>query len=498
MRPMSRRILTLAGAALLSGCSLIPGYKPPAAPAETGYTANGVPRMASVDGAGSAQHFAVGKKISGSWWKVFRSPALDDILNEAVKGNRTLAAAKASLAQAHEAVAVAAGGFYPQLDFGAGAQRQRNNYKAVGLTAFPPREFNIYSLGPTVSYSFNPAGLTTKRVEQAKALEALQNYETQAAYLTLTGGVVTEVVTIASIRAQIRAVEDILRDDAHNLRLVQDELKAGAATDLDIQTANSQLASDRTLLPPLRQRLSVARHALAVLLGRSPAAWTPPDFDLDQLTLPTELPVSLPSALVHQRPDILAAEARLHAAAAAVGIANAELYPNIRLSADVMQTFLKPDAIFDPASNVWAFGANLAAPLFHGGALHAQKRGSEDAFDAARARYEQTVLQSFGQIADLLEGLSHDAQMLAAEHHAYQSASRALQLVRTSYQLGNSTLLQVLDAQRIFEHARIGLARAQAQRYLDSAQLFVAMGGGWWAHPVGAARAGAAARPARF
>jgi NodT family efflux transporter outer membrane factor (OMF) lipoprotein len=477
---MPRRILTLASAALLSGCGLIPGYNPPAAPSEPGYTAAGVPKVASVNGAGTDQHFALGQEISGSWWKLFRSSALDDILTQAVAGNRTLAAATASLAQAHEAVAVAAGGFYPQLDFSAGAQRQRNNYKAVGLTGFPPKEFNVYSLGPTVSYSFNPAGLTSKRVEQARALEAMQNYQMQAAYLTLTGSVTTEVITIASIRAQIKAVEELLNDDAHNLRLVQDELQAGAATDLDVETADSQLASDRTLLPPLRQQLSVARHALAVLVGKAPARWAPPDFDLDQLTLPAELPVSLPSALVRQRPDILVAESQLHAASAAVGVANAELYPNITLSADVMQQFLKPQAIFDPASNIWNFGASMAAPLFHGGALRAQKRGSEDAYQAALATYEQTVLQSFGQIADLLEGLSHDAELLAAEQTAYQSASRALELVRTSYGLGNSTLLQVLDAQRIFQQARIGLARAQAQRYLDSAQLFVAMGGGWW------------------
>ncbi len=480
MTAMLRRTLTLASAALLSACGLIPGYKPPAAPTEAGYTAAGVPSVPSVNGAGADQHFALGQKISGSWWTLFRSPALDDVLTQAVAGNRTLAAANASLAEAHEAVAVAAGGYYPQLDFSAGAQRERNNYKAVGLTGFPPKEFNVYSLGPTVSYSFNPAGLTVKRVEQARALEAMQNYQMQAAYLTLTGSVATEVITIASIRAQIKAVEDLLNDDQHNLQLVQDELRAGAATDLDVETANSQLASDKTSLPPLRQQLSVARHALAVLVGKAPSTWTPPDVDLDQLTLPGEVPVSLPSALVRQRPDILVAESQLHAASAAVGVANAELYPNITLTADVMQQFLKPEAIFDPASNVWNLGASMAAPLFHGGALRAQKRGSEDAYQAALATYEQTVLQSFGQVADLLEGLSHDAELLAAEQTAYQSAGKALELVRTSYRLGNSTLLQVLDAQRIFQQARVGLARAQAQRYLDSAQLFVAMGGGWW------------------
>jgi NodT family efflux transporter outer membrane factor (OMF) lipoprotein len=480
MTAMLRSILALTGAALLAGCGLIPGYKAPPPPTETGYTPNALPSVLSAGGAGADQRFVLGEKISGSWWKLFGSSALDGVLAEAVQGNRTLAAAKASLAEAREAVAVAAAGYYPQADFTTSAERERNNFKAVGLTGFPPKQFNVYSLGPTVSYSFNPAGLTGKQVEQARALEAVQNYETEAAYLTLTGSVATEIITVASIRAQIKAIEDLLNDDAHNLRLVQDELRAGAATDLDVETANSQLASDRTLLPPLRQQLSTAHHALAVLVGKPPVSWSPPDIDLDALTLPAELPVSLPSELVHQRPDILVSESQLHAASAAVGIANAALYPEITLSAGVMQQFLKPETIFDPASNIWNVGASMAAPLFHGGALRAQKRGSEDAYQAALANYEQTVLQSFGQVADLLDGLSHDAELLAAEQTAYQSASKALDLVRTSYGLGNSTLLQVLDAQRIFQQARIGLVRAQAQRYLDSAQLFVAMGGGWW------------------
>jgi NodT family efflux transporter outer membrane factor (OMF) lipoprotein len=265
---------------------------------------------------------------------------------------------------------------------------------------------------------------------------------------------------------------------------------AGAGTDLDIQTANAQLASDRTLLPPLRQQLSVAQHALAVLVGKTPANWSAPDFALDQLTLPQELPVSLPSALVHQRPDILEAEAQLGVASAAVGVANAQLYPTINLTADVVQTFTKPERIFDPLSNMWAVAANLAAPIFHGGSLQAQKRETEHTYDATLASYEQTVLSAFGQVADLLDALAHDSEQLAAQQTAYQSNVSTVALTRTSFSLGNASLLQVLDAQRQLEQARLGLARAVAQRYLDSAQLFVALGGGWWNQsPAGAAAA---------
>ena len=487
---MTRRILALGLTALVSACASGPDFKQPAAPTDTAYASAGAaPTIPSVHGAGVDQHFAPGAKIAAEWWSLYRSSALDEVLRQAIAGNRNLAAATASLRQAHEAVLVAASGYYPHVDFNASALRERNNFKAVGITVFPPKEFNVYTLGPTVSYSVDLFGLTGRQVEQAAALEEAQNYELQAAYLTLTGSAVTEAVTIASLRAQIKAIEDILTDDQNNLRLVRDQLNAGTATDLDVETATSQLASDRTQLAPLRQQLSVAQHALTVLVGKTPAGWAPPDFDLDNLTLPGEVPVSLPSALVRQRPDILVAEAQLHAASASVGIATAELYPSINISASIAQQFLKPDTIFDPASNIWNVGSSLAAPLFHGGALQAQKRGAEAAFQSSLASYEQTVLASFGQVADLLDGLAHDAELLAAEQTASDAAAAALRLTRTSYSLGSATLLQVLDTQRSFEQARLGLVRAQAQRYLDTAQLFVALGGGWWERPAAQAAA---------
>ena len=222
-------------AALLSACANGPIFAPPAAPSDSGYTKDGVPAVPSVNAAGTDQHFALGQKITAGWWTLFRSPQLDDVLNEAVAGNRNLAAATASLAEAHEAVLVAAGVYYPQVDFGASAARQRQNYQAEGLTGFPPKEFNFYSLGPTVSYNFDLNGLTSRRVEEQRALEQSQNYQFQAAYLTLTGSVVTEAVSIASIRAQIQADQDIVADDQSNLQLVQNELEAGAATNLDIE-----------------------------------------------------------------------------------------------------------------------------------------------------------------------------------------------------------------------------------------------------------------------
>jgi len=260
---------------------------------------------------------------------------------------------------------------------------------------------------------------------------------------------------------------------------VQRELKAGEATQIDVETAQSQLENDRTFLPPLRQQLSAARNALSLLAGRSPASWTPPDFDLDRLTLPDLVPVSLPSQLVRQRPDILAAEAQLHAASAAIGVATAQLYPQISLSASYEQMSNHPENWFALQSSAWSLAAGLTAPVFHGGQLTAQKRAAVAAFDATLAGYRQSVLTAFAQVATVLDALQHDAELADAQKRALDTAERSLKLTRTAYAGGTIGILLVVDAQRRYSQARIGYVRAVAQRYLDTVQLFAAMGGGW-------------------
>jgi NodT family efflux transporter outer membrane factor (OMF) lipoprotein len=219
---------------------------------------------------------------------------------------------------------------------------------------------------------------------------------------------------------------------------------------------------------------------LTVLVAETPGTWTPPDFTLDSLVLPADIPVSLPSALVRQRPDILAAEAELHAASAAVGVATAQLYPDITLTAAVEQIGLAPHALLTAGDNVWNFGAGVTAPLFHGGALRAQERAAEDNFNSARAVYQQVVLQSFAQVADALDSLANNTRLLGEQRAALDSSRRSLELTRRAYEAGDVALLQVLDASRLYSRARLGYAQAEAQRYIDTAQLFLAMGGGWW------------------
>ena len=289
-----------------------------------------------------------------------------------------------------------------------------------------PAYSSLYRVGGTVSYLFDIWGGTERAIEQSAALADAADFEVDAAYLTLTGNAVTEAITIASLRAQIEAVGNIIADDETNVRLVESEVRNGIATELDVETAQTQLETDRTLLPPLRQQISAARHALAVLAGEAAGGWSPPDFDLDALSLPMELPLSLPSSLVRQRPDFLATEAQLHAASAAVGVATAQLYPNITINGALAQDTVSVASLFHGASNIWNVGANLTAPIFHGGALEAERRRAEDEFNQALATWEQTVLQGFAQVADTLDALGHDAELLAAEQRAFQSASRSL------------------------------------------------------------------------
>jgi NodT family efflux transporter outer membrane factor (OMF) lipoprotein len=232
--------------------------------------------------------------------------------------------------------------------------------------------------------------------------------------------------------------------------------------------------------PGLEQQLSLARHALAVLVGQAPGNWSPPDFDLAALTFPHRLPVSIPSELVHQRPDIHAAEAQLHAASAEIGITTAQLYPSITLSGGLSASSLNGGNLFNPAGVVWSVAAGLTQPVFDGGMREAERRAALAAFKASAADYQQTVLQAFGQVANILQALTHDANLLAAQEHALTMASEAVRLQRISYGNGGSGIIGLLDAQRLLQQAQLGYIRAEAQRYQDTVQLLVAMGGGWW------------------
>jgi NodT family efflux transporter outer membrane factor (OMF) lipoprotein len=467
-----------------------PEFAPPRPPEVKDYTSAALPGVLTPGNGEAEQHLLTGQAISAEWWALFESPVLNQVIEQAIAGNRTLAAAKATLAQAQQAVLQARGAFYPQLDFATNVQRQQasgsRSAGSANSSGSPP--ITLYSLGPTVSYAPDVFGGTRRRVEQQEALAENQGYQVAAAYLTLTGNAVSQAINIASARMQLSAAEDIIAQDEHDLDLVRQKYEAGKVAQSDILTAESQLANDRTLLPPLRQQLSMARHALSVLVGQFPDEWTPtntptwspPDFELTEFKLPEELPISVPSALVRQRPDILATEAQLHAASAEVGVTVAQMYPSITLSASAGLDSLSANTLFQGSSLIWGLASGLSAPIFHGGTLEAQRQAAIDAFQASLATYQQTVLQGFGQVADTLRALQHDSELVDTERRALDTSSASLALQRLIYEAGKSDLLSLLTAERAYQQARMGYARAQAQRYLDTAQLFVALGGGWW------------------
>ena len=483
-----RRVGAAVLACLLTGCTLGPDFQSPDAPATQGYTAPGEVKPGE---ARLRQTIALGDKVTADWWTLFRAPALDQLVKQAIAGSHSLEAAKARLAASQDAVAASASALYPQVNFNATATREKLTPTTFGLSpsqfALPPN-FNLFQVGPTASYDLDLFGGRRRQVEQQNALADYQRYEVAAVYMTLTGDTVMQAVQVAGLRAQVKAIGDILAIDRENLGLVQTERKAGAVPDSDVVIAQSQLAGDETLLPPLAQQLSAAKHALSVLLGRAPGDWLAPDFDLTTLTLPQTVPVSLPSALVRQRPDVLAAEAQLHAASAQIGVATAQLYPDITLSGTVGAAALDPGHLFNPASLVWSIAAGLTQPVFDGGLREAQRKAALDSFKASAADYQQVVVQSLGQVADLLQALNHDADLLVAQKRALDTASDSVRLQRINYGAGGTGVLNLLEAQLQYQRALLGYVRAQVQRFQDTAQLLVAMGGGWWGTDLAAAK----------
>jgi NodT family efflux transporter outer membrane factor (OMF) lipoprotein len=468
-------ILSLVAAAL-SGCMVGPNFARPAAPGTSAYAMAG--------DAAAPKDVQIGvPAAAGPWWRAFGSAELDRTMDLALAGNPTLTIANANLAQARSAVAASRAGLFPQLDANAGAERERLNFASFGLSGFPGIPSNptvdLYSVGLTASYLLPTAGGTKRQIESTAAHALVQRHQADAAALTLTGQVATQAATIASLRAQIATEEAILADDRQTIELAKKAIEAGGAPRGRRVSAQSQLAIDEAYLPPLQQQLAVARHALALLVGKAPADWTPPDFDLADLKAPAAVPVSLPSELVRRRPDILAAEAQLHAATADIGVATARLYPSLSLSGNVLQSSLTPDKLFNFTSTGYALGLDLTQPIFDGGRLRAERKETIAARQAALATYEQTVLRAFGQVSDLLQALAHDDAAIAAETRAANAADANLKLAWAGYGEGGLALLPVIDAGRDYNTARRRLIQAQAQRYLDVIQLFIATGADW-------------------
>jgi NodT family efflux transporter outer membrane factor (OMF) lipoprotein len=477
VRSLKRRIISIAAASALASCAVGPNFHQPKPPDTSGYlhpTSDTAPVQAQAQ---DVQNASQGDELAGEWWQLFHSRQLDEVVRTSITASPTLVAANATLAQAREEVTVARGAFLPSVSGVAGAQRSGTGaVRAPGAGATA----NLYSIGLSTSYSPDIFGGTRRAVEQQQALADYQRNQLAAAYLTLSGSVVNEVLIIASTRLQITTTEELIASDRKNLALTQREFDVGIVPRSDVLTADSQLAADLTQLPSLHKQLDQAYDELAVLAGRAPSDWQVQPFDIEQFTLPRNIPLSLPARLVRQRPDVLAAEAQLHAASAAIGVAVAQEFPNISLSASITREALQAADLFHQFDTLWGVGGSLTQPIFKGGALRAQVRAAHDAFKAEAATYQAVVLEALGQVADDLWALQYDAQILAVDRHSMDVALEALKLQQQSYSVGTTTVLNLIAAERTYAQARLSYVGARVQQFTDSASLLTALGGGWW------------------
>jgi NodT family efflux transporter outer membrane factor (OMF) lipoprotein len=463
----------LLGACLTSGCATGSRYTRPADPVQTEYVK---PETSLLAGTGPAtvQHISLGGGPPDQWWTLLRSPEIDRLVKQALQNNQSIAGAKAHLAAARERVRAARGAWYPQVDVGAAAQRTRFGAPVLGPLAkdFPP--FSAYTAGAEVSYDFDVFGSTRSRVDEAAADAQYQSAQLAAVALVVSGNVAIEALQIATVRAQIRVAGQIVSDDEHMLSLIRAARELGAVSAMDVLSAQSQLDHDRTLLPPLHQQLSEAQDTLADLIGVAPVDGPSTEMDLEALRPPDDLPLALPSELVRRRPDIGAAEAQLHAAGAAVGVATAAMYPHFTLSASLAGEGLLNGG---PSETAWNLLGGLTAPLFRGGTLSAERRAAKADYQAAFAAYQQTVLNAFSQVAASLQALGHDADFLSTQQHALESARASLTLTRQAYEAGDAGYVRVLDAERLDSQAQLGRVQADGQRYIDTVKLLLAAGG---------------------
>ena len=425
----------------------------------------------------SDQRIRLGATGEGDWWSQFHSSTLDALIREALENNQDIVAARARVAQAREEVVAARATLFPSLTLGATAGRQKYGKALFGPLDFVIPPFTYYTVGPGISAPLDLFGANKRALEERSAYHDYQKDQLSAVYLSLTANIATQALTSAAARAELDVVQDIIANDQRNVDLVQTALDDGLATRTQLLAAQTQLATDKTLLPPLRQEESTARHALAILLGKQPAEWAAPELTLSDFALPPDIPGSVPSELVHRRPDILAAEAQLHAASAAIGVATANLYPNITLAGTLTQQALTPANLFQGAAAAWSIAASLTAPLYDAGKLRAEQRAAVDGYQAALAEYRQVILRSFGEVADGMQALSNDEEQFNSQAAAARTAASARDLIRRSFTVGNSGILDVLDAERSTAQAQLGLSRAKAQRLIDTTRLYIALGG---------------------
>lgn len=473
--PTLRACIATAMALALAGCAVGPDFRAPAPPAAESVVGLPEQTAAAAVPTGDAQRFLAGQAVPAQWWRTFGHAELDRRVERALANSPTVASAQAALRQAEEGVGAARGSLFPSLDLGAGATRQ--NGLAAGSPGASP--FTVHHASISVGYTLDLFGGVRRGIEAQSALAELAAVQLEGTYLSLAANVATTSFLEASLREQIAATEEIVGVYRQQYDLIGKQNEIGTKSQADVLLAQSQVATASAQLPALRKALAQTQTQLAAYLGDLPSESELAALDLDEVSLPRDIPVSLPSTIVRERPDIRIAEAQLHEASARVGIATANLFPAITLSGSYGSQAAARGDLFGSGTEAWSLGLNLLQPIFRGGSLRAQKRAAEAGLDKAAADYRTTVLTAFQNVADALRALEYDAESLAAQAAAVDATASSLELVNVQFREGATSQLQVLDATRQYQQARIALIQARAARLTDTAALYAALGGGW-------------------
>ena len=466
----------------LAGCAVGPNFKKPAAPATGQYTPNPPEPTASTPNvpAGEAQRFTSGADISADWWTLFHSQPLAQLIEESLANNHDLKAAQAALLVSRENVLAQRGAYYPNVSANFSATRQRQSGQISPTLNSNAFLYNLFTPQLSISYVPDVFGLNRRTVESLEAQEQATRFQMIAVYTTLSSNVAVTAIQVGATEMQLAATRELIDSAANTVKILRHQFDKGYAGGLDVAAQESQLAQFAAMLPPLVKQEAQLRDQLAVLAGRFPSDAPMLDFDLSTLQLPQDLPLSLPSVLVAQRPDVLQAEANLHDASAKIGIAAANRLPNIELMANAGSSAAQMNQLFSGGTGFWGIGASLTAPIFQGGTLMHQERAAKAAYEQAAEQYRSTVLTAFQNVADTLTALQQDAEAVKAAADAAAAAKVTLDLAQRQWQAGYANYLGLLSAQQAYQQTRIALISAQANRFADTAALFQALGGGWW------------------
>lgn len=467
----------------LSGCAVGPDFSRPAAPPVTGYTAETLATQtasAPVAG-GEAQRFIAASDIPNQWWTLYHSSSLNSLIELALKNNPNLQQAEAALRVAQENVAAQVGSYYPSVNANFTPTRQKQALGTVSSSAASGASlFNLHTAQLNISYVPDVFGGNRRQVESLQAQADSQRFQLEAAYITLTSNVVAAAVQEASLRAQIAATEAMVKIEQEQLDLFRRQLALGAVPEANVMAQVAALAQTKALLPPLQKQLAQQRDLLATLVGRFPSDAAPEKFELSDLQLPQELPLTLPSKLIEQRPDVRSAEEQLRAASAQIGVAKANMLPQFTFSANGGSMAYVVSQLFKSGNGFWTVAGGITQPLFEGGALLHKKRAAEAAYDQAAAQYRSAVLAAFQNVADTLQALGSDADALQAAAVAERASADSLAIAKRQVELGDISYVALLAAEQAYQQALTNLVQAQANRYADTAALFQALGGGWW------------------